>query len=148
MIDGVKIIPLKQFPDERGSVKHMLRVDDPWFEKFGEIYFSTVYPNKMKGFHFHKEMALNYAVIQGTIKLILWDSREKSPTKGEYQEIFMGKCNYVLVHIPPQVYNAFVGMGTEEAIVANCSTLPYSEGEIMRMGDITRDIQHHSSLLW
>lgn len=147
MIDGVKIIPLKQFPDERGTVKHMLRVDDPHFEKFGEIYFSTVYPSKMKGYHFHKNMALNYAVIQGNIKLILWDNREDSPTKGEYQEIFMGKYNYVLVHIPPKVWNAFVGLGTEEAIVANCATLPYSEDDIVRMGDIIGDVQHCNSLL-
>ena len=136
MIDGVKIIPLKQIPDERGSVKHMLRCDDPWFEKFGEIYFSTVYPNKFKGYHFHKEMALNYTVPFGTIKLILWDNREGSPTKGEYQEIYMGKCNYVLVHVPPQVWNAFAGLGTEEAIVANCATLPYSEDEIVRLDQI------------
>ena len=136
MIDGVKIIPLKQFPDERGSVKHMLRRDDPWFEKFGEIYFSTVYPNKSKGYHCHKEMTLNYAVVHGTIKLVLWDSRETSSTKGEYQEIFMGDCNYVLVQVPPGIWNGFIGLGTEEAIVANCATLPYSEDEIIRMGEL------------
>ena len=136
MIDGVKIIPLKQFPDERGSVKHMLRCDDPWFEKFGEIYFSTVYPGMVKGYHFHKEMALNYAVIVGTIKLILWDTRDGSPTKGQIQEFFVGEQNYVLVHVPPQVWNAFIGIGTKEAIVANCSTIPYSEDEIVRLEQI------------
>ena len=38
-IEGVTITPLKKIPDERGSIMHMLRNDDPHFEKFGEIFF-------------------------------------------------------------------------------------------------------------
>jgi len=130
MIDGVKIIPLQQFPDERGSVKHMLRVDDPHFEKFGEIYFSTVYPGQVKGWHLHRTMALNYAVPIGMIKLVLYDLRSDSITQGEVQEIYLGEQNYVLVHVPPMVWNAFRGIGIKEALVANCATVPYSPYEI------------------
>jgi len=42
VIEGVRVVPLRQIPDERGKVMHMLRADDPHFERFGEIYFSTV----------------------------------------------------------------------------------------------------------
>ena len=62
---------------------HMMRADDPLFEQFGEIYFSTVYPGAIKGWHMHKEMTLNYAVVLGMIKLVLYDEREGSPTKGQ-----------------------------------------------------------------
>jgi dTDP-4-dehydrorhamnose 3,5-epimerase len=141
VIDGVRIIQLKQFPDERGSVKHMLRVDDAWFEKFGEIYFSTVYPGIVKGWHFHKRMSLNYAVISGMIKLVLYDDRENSPTCGDVQEIYLGYNNYVLVCVPPMVWNAFKGLGTGESIVANCSTIPYSSDEIIRLDEIDFDIK-------
>lgn len=130
MIDGVKIIPLRQFPDERGSVKHMLRRDDPHFEKFGEIYFSTVYPGQVKGWHLHRYMGLNYAVPVGMIKLVLYDRRQYSSTFGEVQEIYLGEQNYVLVHVPPEVWNAFRGIGLKEALVANCATLPHSPDEI------------------
>ena len=67
MIKGVNIIPLKKIPDERGKIMHMLRCDDPHFEKFGEIYFSVAYPGVIKGWHFHKRTTLNYAIIQGMI---------------------------------------------------------------------------------
>ena len=40
MIDGVQIHPLRQIPDERGKIMHMLRSDAPHFQGFGEIYFS------------------------------------------------------------------------------------------------------------
>ena len=32
MIDGVLVKPLKQIPDERGKIMHMLRTDDPNFD--------------------------------------------------------------------------------------------------------------------
>ena len=80
-IDGVIVKQLTKIPDERGCIFHMLRCDDELFEKFGEIYFSTAYPGIIKGWHLHKEMILNYAVIRGMIKLVLDDDRKKSATK-------------------------------------------------------------------
>lgn len=132
MIQGVVVKPLRRIPDERGFVMHMLRADDPDFERFGEIYFSTIYPGVIKGWHLHKEMTLNYAVVVGMIKLALYDDRESSPTQGEVQELFVGQENYQLVKIPPMVWNGFKGVGTQVAIVANCATLPHHPDEIVR----------------
>ncbi len=132
MIQGVDFHPLKQIPDERGRVMQMLRRDDPWFERFGEIYFSVVYPGVVKGWHLHKVMTLNYAVIVGRIKLVLYDEREDSPTRGKLQEIFAGEDNYCLITVPPNVWNGFKGLGVEPAILANCATEPYDPSEIVR----------------
>ena len=87
MIEGVVVQPLRRIADERGSVMHMLRASDPWFAGFGEIYFSTVYPGVVKGWHLHRRMVLNYAVPHGSIKMVLYDDRDGSRTKGELQEI-------------------------------------------------------------
>jgi dTDP-4-dehydrorhamnose 3,5-epimerase len=70
MIDGVMIRPLERVPDERGYVSHMLRNDDPWFNGFGETYFSAIYPGAIKAWHLHRVMELNYACISGMIKLV------------------------------------------------------------------------------
>jgi dTDP-4-dehydrorhamnose 3,5-epimerase len=142
MIDGVLIHPLRQIPDERGKIMHMLRADDPHFEKFGEIYFSTVFPGVVKGWHIHKEMTLNYAVVFGTIKLVLYDERRESPTKGESMEIFLGEGNYALVRVPPNVWNGFKGLGTTLSIVANCSTIPHDPSEISRLDPHTNHIPY------
>ena len=142
MIEGVAVKPLKRIPDERGSIMHMMRRDDTEFEHFGEIYFSEIYPGVIKGWHIHKEMTLNYAVPFGMIKLVLYDEREESPTKGELQEIFMGDKNYCLVRIPPMIWNGFKGMGSAPAIVANCSTLPHAPDEIERLDPIANHIPY------
>jgi dTDP-4-dehydrorhamnose 3,5-epimerase len=133
MIQGVEIHPLRRIPDERGCIHHMLRSDAPHFTTFGEIYFSSVYPGVVKGWHLHKRMTLNYAVPIGMIKLVLYDDRAESPTRGELQEIYLGEQSYDLVRIPPLVWNGFKGMGGSIALVANCSDIPHGPGEIERM---------------
>lgn len=142
MIQGVDFHPLKQIPDERGRVMQMLRRDDPWFERFGEIYFSVVYPGVVKGWHLHKVMTLNYAVIVGRIKLVLYDEREDSPTRGKLQEIFAGEDNYCLITVPPNVWNGFKGLGVEPAILANCATEPYDPSEIVRSDPVSDRIPY------
>lgn len=143
MIDGVKITPLRQISDERGKIMHMMRNDSEIFTGFGEIYFSCVYPGAIKGWHIHKKMILNYAVPHGKIKFVLYDDRENSPTRGELQEIFLGVDNYCLVTVPPMVWNGFKGIGTEMAIVANCSSIPHDPDEIMRMDPFDKKIPYN-----
>ncbi len=133
MIDGVIITPLRQILDERGKVMHMLRCDSEVFSKFGEIYFSCIHPGAIKGWHIHKRMTLNYAVPHGHIKFVLYDDRPYSSTKGEVQELFLGPDNYLLVTIPPMIWNGFKGIGHEMAIVANCASLPHDPKEIDRL---------------
>ena len=142
MIDGVVITQLKQFPDERGKIMHMLRSDDDHFQQFGEIYFSCVHPNEIKAWHIHKEMTLNYAVPHGKIKFVLYDDRADSPTKGQLQELFLGVDNYCLVTVPQMVWNGFKGIGTETAIVANCASIPHDPTEIDRMDPFSSQIPY------
>ncbi len=143
MIEGVIIKQLDRVIDERGSVLHMLKITDSEFLKFGEIYFSTAYPGVIKGWHLHKQMTLNYAVIKGCIKLVLYDNRDDSPTKGILQQVFMGEKNYCLVVIPPGVYNGYKCIGTEEAIVANCATHPHTSDEIVRLEPFSDKIPYN-----
>ncbi len=146
MIEDISIHPLKQIMDERGKVMHMLRRDDSWFERFGEIYFSVIYPGVIKGWHLHKKMTLNYAVVSGNIKLVLYDDRQESSSKGEIQEIFVGEDACSLITIPPNIWNGFKGVGTRRAIVANCATEPHDPAEINRLDPFTKDIPYDWSL--
>jgi len=133
MIEGVQIIPLFTYLDERGKISHMLKTTDDHFNGFGEIYFSSIYPGAIKAWHIHKKMELNYAVIIGNIKLVLYDGRESSQTYGRIQEIFIGEDNYVLVKVPPLVTNGFKTIGNIIAVVANCATIPHDPEEIVRI---------------
>jgi dTDP-4-dehydrorhamnose 3,5-epimerase len=142
VIHGVRVVPLRQIPDERGKVMHMLRSDDPHFERFGEIYFSTVYHGVIKGWHLHEHMTINYAVPVGSIKLVLYDDRVDSPTRGQVQEVFVGDGNYALVTVPPKVWNGFKGIASPYSVVANCATIPHDPTEITRLDPMSKAIPY------
>lgn len=132
MIHDVIITPLKIISDDRGKVMHMLRSDSSNFINFGEIYFSTIFNGKIKGWHLHKESFLNYVCIKGEVKLTLFDERPNSKTKNQFQEIIMSPENHQLITIPPNIWNGFKGLHKEESIIANCLTLPHNESEMVR----------------
>jgi dTDP-4-dehydrorhamnose 3,5-epimerase len=142
MIEGVIITPLKQIFDERGKVMHMLRKDSEIFTEFGEIYFSCTNPGAVKAWHLHKKMTLNYAVINGQIKCVLYDDRPESSTYGCVEEIFMSTENYFLVTVPPLVWNGFKGIGMVPSIVANCASIPHDPSEIIRKPSFDKSIPY------
>ena len=120
---GVTITPLTKIPDDRGCIFHM--VTNKTIKKFGEIYFSTIYPGVVKAWHYHTKMTLNYCVIKGMIRLVVSQGKE-------FEEIYLGDRNFLLVTIEPGIWNGFMGMGTEEAIIANLTDIPHDKNEIKR----------------
>ncbi len=142
MIEGVIITPLKQFFDERGKVMHMMKNNSPQFKKFGEIYFSCTNPNAIKAWHLHKKMTLNYAVVSGSIKCVLYDDRSDSPTKGLIEEYFMSPEDYFLLTVPPLIWNGWKSIGNNISIVANCSDIPHDPDEIERKAIENSDIKY------
>jgi dTDP-4-dehydrorhamnose 3,5-epimerase len=133
-IDGVRVTPLRVMRDARGAIMHMLRRDDAHFERFGEIYFSWVNPGVVKGWHLHRVMTLNYAVPVGSVRLVLYDARERSATCGQIDELVLGADDdtYALVRVPPGIWNGFLGLGATPSLVANCATEPHDPAEIER----------------
>lgn len=136
VIDGVQIVSLQRIPDERGTIFHMLRRTDAHFLEFGEIYFTSIYRDVIKGWHRHREMTLNYACVWGRVKLVLFDDRDGSPTRGAVVERFLGPDDYSLVVIPPMVWNGMKGM-TDVAVVANCATHTHDPARTERRDPLT-----------
>ena len=132
-IGGVKVIPLRRIPDERGTILHVMSSRDPWFERFGEIYCSTVYQGVIKGWHRHQKMTLNYACLHGRVKCVLFDDRQLSSTKDSLMEIYLGPDCYALLVVPPQVWNGFKGLSDPFAMIVNCSTHPHDPSQSERL---------------
>lgn len=126
MIDGVKVKQLRPIPDERGRVMEILRCDDEVFQKFGQVYITTAYPGTIKAWHYHKVQTDCFACVSGMMKLVLYDVREGSPTRGEVSEFHLGVHDPRLVVIPPGVLHGFKCIGEAEAVVVNCPTEPYN----------------------
>lgn len=145
MIDGVQVKKLRVIPDERGRLMEILRSDDEMFRQFGQVYMTTAYPGVVKGWHYHKKQFDNMAVLKGMMKIVLYDSREGSPTRGQVNEFFAGEHNPVLIHIPPLVYHGFKCISEQEAIVVNVPTelYNYSGPDEFRVDPRSNDIPYN-----
>ena len=148
-VSGVLIQSLKQIEDNRGSVLHMIRNDGVLFEKFGEVYFSEIHPGKVKAWKRQKEKTQNLAVPVGVIRLVIYDDRQKSSTRGNLAEFTVGRPNhYSLIHIPPMLWYGFQSLNKQTSLIANCAnrphnplqteTLPKGSDQIPYQWDITK----------
>ena len=130
IIKGVTITELKQFSDSRGSVLRMLRNDDPEFVSFGECYFSEIHPGVIKAWKFHLKQTQLFAVPVGRIKLVIFDDRKGSISKGNIQVIHMGRPDaYFRVTIPPGLWYGFCCKSKVSALLVNCSDMPHNSEE-------------------
>ena len=129
-IDGVTLTPLRQIEDARGAVLHMLRSDAEDFTGFGECYFSETRPGVVKAWKLHHRQTQNIAVPVGRIRLVIFDDRADSSTRGRLAELELGRPDcYVRVRIPPGLWYGFTSLGTIPALLANCADLPHDPSE-------------------
>ncbi|MFH1417336.1 MAG: dTDP-4-dehydrorhamnose 3,5-epimerase family protein [Planctomycetota bacterium] len=126
VIDGVAARLARVLPDERGRLGEIFRADDPWFEKFGQTYFTTTYPGVVKAWHYHRFQTDHFYCVRGAIKLGLYDGREGSPTSGEVNEIYLTEHRPALVRIPPGVYHGWMCVSDVECIVVNVTSECYN----------------------
>jgi len=126
MMEGVAVEKLRVVPDERGRLTEILRCDSELFSKFGQVYATATYSGVIKAWHMHRTQADNVTCLSGMIKLVLYDGRESSSTRGEIMELFVGEHNPVLVHIPAGVFHGWKCISELEACMMNVPTEPYN----------------------
>lgn len=133
-IAGAVLAELKVIPTPGGPVMHMLRADSPLFLGFGEVYFSEVAPGAVKAWKRHSRLTQHFAVPAGLLKVVLYDDREDSSTRGQTAEYLLGRPDhYRLLRIPPLVWYGFTALGQAPALVCNCTDAPHDPAESERI---------------
>lgn len=133
-IEGVFTQDLMVLSTEGGDVLHFLRKEYalmPHFPGgFGEVYFSEVLPGKVKAWKRHARQNQVFAVPYGRMKIVLYDDREHSRTKGVLEEIILGRPeNYALLSIPAGIWYGFAALSREGALLCNCADIPHEKEE-------------------
>jgi dTDP-4-dehydrorhamnose 3,5-epimerase len=129
LIDGVAVRRAKVISDERGRLGEIMRADDPWFKKFGQVYFTTTYPGVVKAWHYHKKQTDHFYVTKGMLKVVLYDERKDSPTYGTVNELYLGEQCPGLVRIPPGVQHGWMCVSQTEAHIVNVVSEMYNYSE-------------------
>ena len=143
-IHDVKVKQLKPIPDDRGKLMELLRSDEPIFEKFGQAYVTVCKPRVVKGWHYHKLQVDHFICLQGTAKVVLYDSRKGSKSFGLINEFIMSWENPILLKIPTYVYHGFTAVGKDAAMILNLPTevYKYADPDEFRANPFSPDIPY------
>ena len=129
MIEGVEVRGANVICDQRGRLGEIMRADDPWFEKFGQVYFTTTYPGVVKAWHYHKKQTDHFYVAKGLVKVGLYDDRKDSATYGVVNQLYLGEHQPGMVRIPPGVQHGWMCVGEQEAYIFNVVSEMYDRNE-------------------
>lgn len=126
LIDGVEVRYAVTIPDERGTVVEIMSAGWEFTrEPIVYVYQVTIRPGKIKGWIMHKTYDDRLFISLGTVKWVLYDAREGSPTAGMLNEIYLGQDNRGLLRIPSGIYHAAENVGNVDALFVNMPTRPY-----------------------
>jgi dTDP-4-dehydrorhamnose 3,5-epimerase len=142
-IEGVLLTPLKIIKGDKGSVYHAIRNFDNGFKGFGEAYFSTIEKGAIKAWKKHFKMTLNIAVPVGEIKIVLYDDRPNSSTKGMIDQINLSINNYFRLTIPPEIWVGFKGISDGINMLLNIADLPHKPDEQINIDILGNNIPYN-----
>ena len=127
---GVKVINLKIIKNKKGDILKYLSKKDNFFSKFGEVYFSEIYKNKIKGWNLHTKNTCMIVVPSGKVQFTLIKNKQKKQKK-----ITIGRKNYKLLIIPPGIWFSFKSL-TNTSLVVNCIDRPHSPNEAKKTSSL------------
>jgi len=133
-IQGLSLSPLNQITDDRGAVYHFLKSTSPTFKGFGEAYYSKINESVVKGWKLHKSISQNFCVPYGRVKIVIFDDRIGSSTKGIVNEITLDDNeNYYLFSMVPGLWYSFKCESKGFALLANITNHVYNPNESLTL---------------
>ena len=132
-IEGLKIIRLDKFSDNRGSFLKVYNIE--FFKEnylqtdFKESYFSVSNKNVLRGMHFQIPPCEHVKLVylnQGRIIDVILDIRKGSATYGQYFSTELSQNNPILVYIPVGCAHGFLSL-EDNSIVSYLQTSSYSK---------------------
>lgn len=127
VIDGVKVVDLPVFEDDRGFLIEIARTaDDPEphgvVHRFGQVYLvGDPVRGTIRAFHKHAELWDWFFISQGSAKFVLKDDRPDSPTYGEMMTVIASHRRPRLIVVPPGVYHGWMSLEDNTLMVSTAS---------------------------
>ena len=126
-LSKIKTIKLKISTNPKGDVLKYLTRKNKYFKKFGEVYFTEIKKNKVKGWNFHKKCWCLLTVPYGKVKFTF---AENNNTKKK--TIIIGKKNYYLIVVPPRIWFNFMSI-KKISLVVNTLNHVHNKNETLKI---------------
>jgi len=126
LIEGVAIREVLNVPKSNGYLTEIFRRD--WPEAHGEvdqIFQVVLEPGAISAWHAHSETIDRLFVCHGLMRIVLYDARPDSPTRGAINELRFGTIRPALIHVPPRVWHGVQNVSQGPAILINAVDRAY-----------------------
>ena len=135
-LSSINVINLKRILLPEGDVLQGLKKSEKNFSKFGEVYFSHIYMNKIKAWKYHKKMNLNLIVPIGEVAFVFCDSKNLNKFRVE----IIGENRYSRIYVPKAIWFGFKGL-KKNNLIMNISSIEHDQNEIDKktLDEITFD---------
>lgn len=125
-IEGVVAREVLHVPRDHGVITEMYRPEwDPTGLPVAQIYQSRLFPGAIGAWSCHTRAVDRLFVNQGLLKLVLFDARDNSPTKGLVTELHVGDLRPTFLVIPTGVWHGLQNIGSSDALLLNFPTRAY-----------------------
>lgn len=120
LIDGVRLNEIRHVPKENGYLTEIWRRE--WALDAGpvEAVFQVLLkPGGVSAWHAHQVTTDRLFANHGLVKIVLYDARKNSPTRGKLNVFRIGTVRPTLVIVPPGVWHGVENISGEPALLLN-----------------------------
>lgn len=106
LIDGVQLHEMQNIITRNGTTTEVVRPDwDIGRLAINHMIHVTLRPHALSAWHCHHLQTDRIFVIDGTLRIVLFDDREGSPTKGKLDVLHLSPLRPATILIPPFVWH-------------------------------------------
>jgi dTDP-4-dehydrorhamnose 3,5-epimerase len=119
-LHGVSVHDVRNIVTRNGLTTELWRTD--WSTAPApprQTLYVTLRPGAVSAWHMHERQLDQIFVVHGAVKLVLYDGRDESPTRGEVNELFLDRARPCLVTVPPRIWHGLTALGGAEASFVN-----------------------------
>lgn len=103
---GVELREMPNIITRNGITTEVVRSEwDVGRPPINQIIYVTLRPRAISAWHCHHLQTDRIFVTEGTVRLVLFDDRDDSPTKGKLSVLHLSRMRPTLVLIPPFVWH-------------------------------------------
>lgn len=120
LIEGVTLKEVRQVYTGYGVLVELWRAD--WAldaDGVDQVFQSTLDPGGHSAWHAHAHTTDRLFANRGRVRVVLYDSRRRSPTHGVLNQFVLGTERAGLIVIPPRIWHGVFNETTEPASIVN-----------------------------
>jgi len=125
-LNDIIVTQLARIQTPNGDVLHGMKCTDNGYNDFGEAYFSWIDFNSVKAWKRHTKMTMNIIVPIGNVRFVFFNESEGF----RVEEI--GVDNYARMTVPPGIWFGFQGLGINQSLLLNISSILHDPTEVER----------------